>query len=217
MKSEAVEWKGRVYRRYPNSKDQSSRLYFKRSFTGGASYLHRDVWEDRYGPIPPGWHVHHRDENPANNAIENLECLPVRAHKARHPWSQERLERQAEHLERVRPLTKTWHASPEGRAKHVEIGGMAYANFVPEPKPCDQCGKIFKPRKLGNIDRFCSNVCKSAFRRASGVDDVEVVCACCGAGFMRSKYSKQQTCSRACANRLRGSAAVMRRVCRSEA
>lgn len=38
--------------------------------------MHWYVWEKAHGPIPPGHCVFHRDRNPANNAIENLELLP---------------------------------------------------------------------------------------------------------------------------------------------
>jgi hypothetical protein len=36
------------------------------------------------GPIPAGMQVHHRDENKLNNALSNLELLPLAAHRAKH-------------------------------------------------------------------------------------------------------------------------------------
>ena len=47
-------------------------------------YLHRQVWEAHHGPIPEGWHIHHRDGNRANNAISNLEAKSPGGHIRDH-------------------------------------------------------------------------------------------------------------------------------------
>lgn len=202
--SETFEYNGKIYRRYPNSKRRSDRVYFKRSITGGTVWLHRQIWIDAHGEIPAGHHIHHKDENPDNNTLENLECLSAAEHLGEnHVWDEERRTRQAKHLDKIRPLTKAWHSSAEGLAKHREIGGLAYKNYVPTDKCCEQCGCVFTPKKLGDADKFCSNKCKSAWRRATGVDDVERKCECCGATFVCNKYRKQKVCSRSCANRHR--------------
>lgn len=46
--------------------------------------LHRFVWQEAHGPIPDGYHIHHRDHDPGNNALENLELIEGRAHISRH-------------------------------------------------------------------------------------------------------------------------------------
>jgi hypothetical protein len=200
---EIIEWSGKRWRRYPSSEHTSNRTYFSRGTADRPIWLHRAVWADAHGPIPAGHHIHHIDGNPANNAVDNLQCLTPQQHADMHPWSDERRAQQSVLLDRIRPLTKTWHASPEGLEAHRRIGAMAYDNFIPEPKPCDQCGATFEPKALGNRDRFCSNRCKSAFRRASGVDNVTRTCAC-GASFTVNRYSKQTACSRSCGGRQRG-------------
>lgn len=200
---ERVEWNGRRYRRYPGSDNLSDRRYFKRTFNGGSEFLHRDVWRHHNGPIPDGWHIHHIDGDTGNNDISNLQCLPPKEHSAEHPIVGKRLVRHRENLDRIRPLTKAWHASEEGREKHREIGALAWASFDPEPKPCKHCGGQFRPRKLGSGDLFCSNACKSAWRRASGLDDEVRQCKACGAAFTVNRYSKTACCSRSCAQRLR--------------
>ena len=45
---------------------------------------HRWVWEQAHGPIPEGHHIHHKDENPLNNQLDNLECLPAVHHRNLH-------------------------------------------------------------------------------------------------------------------------------------
>ena len=200
---ERIEWNGNKYRRYPESKRRSDRVYFHRSIKNGMVALHRDIWEYHNGPIPPDYHVHHIDGNPLNNDISNLACLSAADHVAQHPWTEERKIEQAKHLGRIRHLTKAWHRSPDGLAKHREIGAMAQAAFVAIPKACKRCGKEFLPHKMGNQDKFCSNVCKSSYRRAAGLDDVEIKCKQCGKWFKANKYRKPNTCSRSCANRYR--------------
>lgn len=44
--------------------------------------LHRLIWHAFGGQIPDGWEIDHKDKNPLNNAIDNLQVLP-RGHHAR--------------------------------------------------------------------------------------------------------------------------------------
>lgn len=45
---------------------------------------HREIYKREIGPIPDGWHIHHRDEDKLNNRPDNLEALPWPEHKRRH-------------------------------------------------------------------------------------------------------------------------------------
>jgi hypothetical protein len=51
---------------------------------------HDVVWEQHNGPIPPGFDVHHKDENKLHNAIGNLELMSKLAHKREHSGCIER-------------------------------------------------------------------------------------------------------------------------------
>lgn len=42
--------------------------------------LHQQIYMDSYGPIPKGYHVHHKDGNPENNDISNLVAIPHGEH-----------------------------------------------------------------------------------------------------------------------------------------
>ena len=201
--AERTTWNGKTYNRWPNSKRHSDRAYFQRSFTGGVEYLHRCVWESINGPVPAGMHIHHRDGNPANNDISNLECVSPIEHGARHKWSEDRKAKQRPHLAAIRPLAAAWHRTDAGAALHRELGKIAWGNFVPVEKPCGHCAKPFLPRKIGNVDIYCSNACRAAARRASGVDNETRICDHCGAEFIANRYAKTQTCGGACANRRR--------------
>lgn len=51
--------------------------HLRGTLPGGRRILmHWYVWEKAHGPIPPGHCVFHKDHNPANNVLENLELLP---------------------------------------------------------------------------------------------------------------------------------------------
>lgn len=203
-----VEWNGFKWRRYPDSARSSDRMYFKRTTPGGESIaLHRAVWGHHFGVVPADCHIHHVDGDSGNNDPSNLECLPAEVHRRHHAmeeWSGERLKRQREHLDAIRDKTKEWHASEDGREVHRRVGRIAYERFEPVAKPCAHCAASFLPRKIGNADKFCSNACKSAFRRARGLDHECRQCSECGSQFRVNRYSKTQNCSRACGNRARG-------------
>jgi len=201
---ESVVFNGVEFRRYPDSTRRDLRVYFKA--TGGA-FLHRATWEHHHGPIPEGWHCHHRDGDSLNNDIDNLECLPAFEHLSHHSTERfkddEQREQNRQHLESIRPLAAEWHSSEEGRAWHSENGKMAWAGREPVERTCDQCGKAFPSMSHRENDRFCSNNCKSAWRRQAGVDNEDRVCPACGATFRVNRYSVQKSCSKPCAAKVR--------------
>jgi hypothetical protein len=45
---------------------------------------HIFIWESAYGPVPPGYHVHHRDGRSTNNCLENLALMSGPDHIAYH-------------------------------------------------------------------------------------------------------------------------------------
>ena len=52
-------------------------------------------WEQEHGEIPDGHHIHHLDDDPSNDSIENLACMPAGAHHQMHgaEMSSEKLHR----------------------------------------------------------------------------------------------------------------------------
>src|SRR5712691_5631259 len=163
----------------------------------------RDVWRKHFGEIPEGFHVHHKDGNAQNNVIENLQCLSPEEHRKLHPMSEETYWKLVEHIDRIQPLTKTWHRSDEGRAWHVEHGKRTWEDRLTYPRECSKCGVEFESPFDRERDKYCSNKCKSAGRRASGVDNIEKICPACGKRFETNKYRGSKTCSRFCGQRLR--------------
>lgn len=73
---EFVIWRGEKYTLRSNG-------YFAKT-TGDRAYLHREVWADENGPIPPGYDVHHVDENKTNSDPSNLAIHTASDHGRRH-------------------------------------------------------------------------------------------------------------------------------------
>lgn len=171
----------------------------KPTYCGRRERLHCYVWRHYNGPIPEGFHIHHRDENKYHNDICNLACVPVSEHTSYHSrkYLSGHLEESRQRMEEIRPLASTWHRSSEGRAWHRKhasevIDAMQEKEFV-----CQHCGKTYKSLPVG-LHKFCSNNCKAAARRKSGVDDETRVCDVCGKEFTANKYSTKKYCSRQC-------------------
>ncbi len=205
MKSEINYSDDRKYAYFENRKytrDDTTGFYLNSTIR---KRLHRAVWESHHGRIPEDHHIHHKDFDRANNDISNLECLPSDEHWAMHGeiakledhgWRRRNLTKNA------RPAASKWHRSREGRKWHREHYERMKDKLHTEKQfYCEQCGEAFISTKAGT--RFCSNACKSAFRREAGLDDIAKTCPVCGEEFRSNKYKKQVTCSRSCANRLR--------------
>lgn len=209
-KSEIVVYRGIKFRRYPDAKQWSDRNYYTPGIAArkaGVGYLHREIYKDRFGEIPAGYDVHHKDNNPLNNDPDNLECIEHGEHLRLHAatLSQERRAAMRENLlKRAVPKAREWHGSGEGREWHRQHAKrFEFGKFEPVERTCDQCGQVFEAQ-IGH-SRFCSNKCKSAFRRASGADNEIRQCEQCGCEFSVNHYSKTTCCSRACAGRMRWS------------
>ncbi len=171
----------------------------------GKNWLHQYVYEKEKGAIPAGCHVHHKDRNKRNNRIDNLILLSQEEHSKMHgeykTSNPERYKKQCEHLDRIRP-DHVWPEDPEKYEEHRQalIAGMK--NIKPIEYTCENCDKTFEALPNG-VTRFCTNKCKSAYRRKSGVDNVDRICISCGSIFTINKYTKTETCSRSCANVIR--------------
>lgn len=168
--------------------------------------MHRYVWEYYHGKIPKGYHIHHIDGDKANNDISNLRLLTASEHEKLHgsKLTEEQRENRRRNLaEKARPKANEWHKSEDGREWHRRhYEKMKESIHKKREFVCEQCGKKFEATINGQ-NRFCSNACKSAWRRASGIDDVKRDCEVCGKEFVTNRYSKTRTCCRRCSNVLR--------------
>ena len=157
--------------------------YFQRS----GVRLHRKVWEHHNGEIPKGFHVHHIDHNKSNNSHRNLELVHGSAHMSHHQKGHGRKPSEKAHL-----MANEWHASDAGREWHKQhYENNKHTLHKKITRECSHCGKSHETAKL-NGNAFCSNNCKSAYRRKSGVDNIEISCQHCGSTFTANKYGRSR-------------------------
>jgi hypothetical protein len=180
----------------------NGRTYYQyegRYFTSGTKKMHREVWSFYNGEIPKGHHIHHIDGDVTNNDISNLQLMEASAHlimegKKRHKdnpeWSKQFYTKGIE-------MAKEWHKSPEGKEWHRQNAINAFEKRKIHTLICSVCQKQYET-KWNTISKFCSNNCKSAHRRNSGIDNVKRNCVVCNTEFTCNKHTPQSKCKRGC-------------------
>ncbi len=136
--------------------------YFQRK----GKRLHRAVWEYYNGEIPSGYHVHHKDGDKSNNAIENLELKTKHDHLSEHMAQPARREQARRNIKRAIAAAPAWHGSEDGAQWHSKHAKEYWADAPLNEYKCDYCGKLYYTRAVrykGN--HFCGGTCKAAFRR----------------------------------------------------
>ena len=167
-------------------------------FSKGTKRLHRVVWEFYNGKIPAGYQIHHKDGNPKNNDISNLECIPFTEHFEMHREAivaRTTSDKSIKHLAEIRHLASEWHRSKEGREWH-RLHSMGERERSAQCT-CQCCGKTFL--SAYSDTKFCSNNCKSKWRRDNHIDDETRICVICGKEFRTNRYSKAVCCGGSCA------------------
>lgn len=212
--NETVMFNGVRFRRYPESGKWSDRMYFTPGVADrqrGVKRLHEEIWMHHNGrQIPSDCHIHHKDDDALNNDPNNLVCLTDEEHREHHSGQRRGTctEGQLQHLAEIRPLASEWHGSAEGSEWHRQHGHSTWAARLakaPKVGVCEygKCGAEFETYSIHGNDRFCSNKCRSAWRRQAGIDDEDRICHHCGQTFSINKYSKAAHCSKSCAKRCR--------------
>ena len=196
-----LELDGVIYYRYPNAKRRNARVYY----VSNHDAYHRKLWEKHNGPLPAGCHVHHRDHNPLNNALDNLEPMSPGDHTRLHFTDARRDESRA-YLDAARHLAAVWHSSEEGIEWHRKHGAQMWEGKEPRNAgTCECCGGPIVTRD--SVDpRFCSAKCSRKLLDKGHRYDQWVPCPVCGKEFWQNKYKlKPETCSRLCGAHIRRS------------
>lgn len=168
--------------------------YYRNSTT--RERLHRYIYEYYKGKIEKNCEIHHIDFNKENNDISNLQMLTKKEHKKIHKLlTEKQKEKRKKNLEiNARPKAIEWHKSEEGRklAKELYEKYGKYNFTKREEMICQNCGNKFIG--ISKKSKYCSNKCKSAYRRKKGDDNIERKCERCGEMFIVNKYYKTKKC-----------------------
>src|SRR3990167_2849603 len=170
MGRETIIYNGIKYHRYPESPRRQLRVYYwcHTNWKKAPKALHRQIWEDNYGAISKGHFIHHKDKNPLNNSIENLECVPAGEHSKLHCSTKEHKELARKNLVKyAQPKAIVWHKSEAGREWHKLHARDGWDKDKREKRQfktnCAVCNKeiigFFKRKK------FCSTNCNAKFLR----------------------------------------------------
>lgn len=183
---------------------QSSKRYFQSGRKDCSErLLHRRVWSDINGPIPPNTDIHHKDGDINNNDISNLEAIPASEHKRMHMierWADAtEKEKMMVGLEKAVEASKAWHSSEDGIKFHQENGKASWENRNPVEMTCEVCGDGFLAIRV-EVAKTCSKSCRQKLNYKNRFN-VERDCGFCGKKFMANKYKKSLFCSRTCSNR----------------
>jgi hypothetical protein len=193
--------------------------------------LHRRIYEDNFGPIPPGYVIHHRVHDRGNNSPENLEAMPRSEHTRYHQTGQ------APHPNRTAAssaeMRRRWANASTHKARCItcdapfEIRSLQAprqfcsdrcpdrwrANrFAGETRDCDHCGQSYFA--VRRVQRYCSKNCNSraAQARLSQPQELRtIICSSCEQEFT-SKRSNARFRGRACAVHYHGQRQHRRKV-----
>ena len=171
MECENIYFNGFLFKRYPESKRPELRKYFsgKCKLPGDRNYkrrrLHRYKWQILKGEIPAGYEIHHKDENPLNNDIDNLECITKAEHLNKHKLSISESQKQkaTENLLKFAiPKSKEWHKSEAGKEWHRKHAAKTLSVSI--KKNCRNCGNEFLAIRVRQV--HCSYSCKVKYNNS---------------------------------------------------
>ena len=133
-----IEYNGKKYHRYPNSKRRQLRVYYWRhdKWKQPPVALHRQIYIDNFGEIPKGFHIHHIDGDTENNSPDNLQALPPEVHATMY----------------LKDMTDEELAAHKKRMSEAQLRRKQYEY------ECENCRKKFLSRRKGNV-RYCSKEC----------------------------------------------------------
>lgn len=208
-----IVYRGVMYKRNPESSEWPKRVYYQAPRKSGRGYLHRDIYADVYGAIPPGHHIHHIDFNPFNNDPSNLTALTSSEHQKLHRERNGKFDEARMEIHRATTLkaAASWHSSKEGRAWHREHGKRVWEGREPDGVfTCPECGEEhpghFASKTPGG-QRYCSGRCRQRADCRTGKYSEERVCPVCGVTYVSPTKTKTRymTCSRSCSAKRRWS------------
>lgn len=170
-------------------------------------YRSRWVWEKANGPIPEGMEIHHINEDPTDDRIENLKMLTVHEHQLHHMTHEKAMEMVIARGAAPRKVETracatcrvefmaAFRTERDSFEKYCSHACASAGKVARRPKPCAHCGETFQPTKVKGL-KYCSREC---FDRARSTT-VAMDCPTCGTSFeyQPHKGRPRKFCSSKC-------------------
>ena len=120
--------------------------------------LHEAVWRIYFGDVPAGYIIHHRNENKADNRIENLQLMTEAEHRAWHN-QHDKISYRCDYCGTEITKSAMSHA---GKKHFCDVNcwnRYIHANKIYyEERTCVICGQKFSVYKYRKT-KTCSDVC----------------------------------------------------------
>lgn len=177
-------------------------LIFRQTKSNSGHYvynlgIHQFVWFYYTGILSGGsFDVHHKDCNPNNNDISNLQLLTVSEHAKLHGHFAAQVERICEYC--GRSYTSAGRNGLNRFCSQKCRSSWQHENCL-ETRTCENCGKEFFVRK-DLPTRFCSARCST--QHTHGKPPEERTCIICGKTFFAKPSTKTKCCSLSCGAKL---------------
>lgn len=185
---------GKIYKRI-NSPQKARKKYYRHC----NDLLHREVWKFFHGEIPRGYAIHHKDFNPDNNNIENLQLITFSEHQKIHS-AQKMKDKICKSCGQHFMSKGSAFCSPSCYAKFFNAGLAENANYI--VKICRHCGKEFvTPKKSPERAKYCSRRCLMLARherKRQALSDKTLICKNCGKEFPATEPHHKFFCSEKC-------------------
>jgi hypothetical protein len=193
---DVVVWNGSKWRRYPDARQPNRRRYYQGYLEGRLTSLHRAKWEKANGAIPNGHDVHHKDGNPLNNRLSNLQLLTVAEHRRLEgERGSHSTPKAIVHLASIRSKAAEWHRSPAGREWHREHAEHSLRTIPYRDCVCRSCGEPFRARNPRAA--YCSSKCYQRDNKREA--KLPAVCGWCAKSFKAAKRTRR-FCSYSCSS-----------------
>lgn len=133
---------------------KTGRKYYQRTWPSRA-LLHIQKWTDKYGPRPSGAVIHHKDGDPENNRLSNLELMTRSDHARLH--GRQNGQACAERLAKGRLKAEAWRKSNVGRSKLRILARQRWMSMPMMPMVCAECGVSYEAKNPRR--RYCGVKC----------------------------------------------------------
>ena len=160
---DTIEFDGQIWRKRKDG-------YYR---NGKKQYLHRHVYEQSHGAIPPGYVVHHADHDPTNNDITNLVLMRRAEHHSHHSAGRPTSDKQKQAASAT--FVRMW--------QELEL----------DSKACVQCGTQFESKSMHKTREFCSEKCMEKWR-ANAFQPEERKCEECKSPYEAVKRTQKYCC-----------------------